>query len=74
MKDFALFIMIVGMFFVIHAIYSEKLKVVQQKPEIKHKFLPRDVYYDQFFTNQYSAYNKAMFEEDWAPEQVTGIS
>lgn len=67
MKDFALFVMIIGLFLIIHAIYAEKLKIIQQMPHVQHKFLPRDVYYDQFFTNQYSAYNKAMFEEGGRP-------
>lgn len=64
MKDFAIFILIIGIFFVVQSMYAEKYKLNVSTPDVQYKFLPRDVYYDQFFTNQYAAYNKAMFEGD----------
>ena len=64
MKDFAIFLLIVGIFFVVQSVYAEKYKQLFATPRIKYKFLPRNVYYDQFFTNQYAAYNHDMFDGD----------
>jgi hypothetical protein len=64
MKDFAIFLLILGIFLVVHAVYAEKYKRLAETPPVQYKFLPRDVYYDQFFTDQNSAYNSAMFAGD----------
>ena len=64
MKDFAIFLLVIGVFFIIQSIYAEKYKLLKNTPNIQYKFLPRDVYYDQFFTDQYSAYNKDMFGDE----------
>ena len=35
---------------------------MKHHPKIEYKFIPRDIYYDQFFTNQYENNYKHIFE------------
>lgn len=58
-RDMAWLTVLSGFFLVFCSIYNETLRVI---PKVQYKFIPRDVYYDQFFTDQYNAAYKPLFE------------
>lgn len=58
-RDLAWLLLLAGFFMVFVSLYNETLRVI---PKVEYKFLPRDVYYDQFFTNQYQAAYKPLFD------------
>jgi hypothetical protein len=62
MKEFAVFLFIVGAFMIVHSVYNERFNQILENPRVEYKFLPRDVYYDQFFTDKFKVYYKDLFE------------
>ena len=61
MKEFAVFLFIIGAFMVVHSVYSERFNELMESPRIEYKFLPRDIYYDQFFSDKYKNYYQDLF-------------
>lgn len=47
MKTLILFILFLGLFFVMNGIYEQKLQAVQKEKEIEYKFIPRSLYEEQ---------------------------
>lgn len=60
LRDAAWLTLLSGFFLVFMSLYNETLKVI---PKVEYKFIPRDIYYDQFFTDQYTAAYKPLFDK-----------
>lgn len=58
MKDLAVMLLMAGILLVVHAVYEEKARVARENPRIEYRFIPRDIYHDQFFTDKLAAYTK----------------
>lgn len=56
-------LLMAGTLLVVHAVYEERARVQKANPKIVYKFIPRDIYYDQFFSNKLED-----FLRDEAPE------
>ena len=61
MKEFAVFLMFIGMLVIVHSIYAEKLEEIKRGPSTKYKFIPRSELYDQYY--EYDKYHRALFED-----------
>ena len=58
-RDVGWFFAIVGTMLVMYAIMKELLI---HRPKVEYRFLPRDMYYDQFFTNRYKTQYQPLFD------------
>ena len=58
MKDLAVLLLMAGALLVVHAVYEERSRVEKANPHVVYKFIPRDIYYDQFFSNKLDAFLK----------------
>ena len=52
MRDLAVLLLMAGVLLVVHAVYEERARVEKANPNVVYKFIPRDIYYDQFFSNK----------------------
>lgn len=64
MKEFAIFLMFVGMLIIVHSIYEEKFRELKSSKDVQYKFIPRSELYDQLYTDAYQKYNRALFNDD----------
>lgn len=58
MRDLAVLLLMAGVLLVVHAAYEERARIDRGNPKVVYKFIPRDIYYDQFFERKYDAYLK----------------
>lgn len=63
MKEFAIFLMLVGILVIVHSIYAEKFEELKSTPQSKYKFIPRSELYDQLYSQNYEKYNRALFTD-----------
>ncbi len=61
MKDLAMILFLAGVLLIIHSIYEEKNRLLKEIPKTDYKFIPRNIYFDQFFVDQQAVYNKDLF-------------
>lgn len=63
MKEFAIFLMFIGILTIVHSIYAEKFEELKSAPKSAYKFIPRSELYDQLYTQNYEKYNRALFSD-----------
>ena len=68
MRDLAVLLLMAGVLLVVHAVYEERARIDRGNPKVVYKFIPRDIYYDQFFERKYDAYIKDLEIEGAAAE------
>lgn len=62
MKSFIILLLFVGMFMIIHGIYEQKLKELQDNPRVEYKFVPRSYYDEQLSLDEsFGSKFKSMF-------------
>lgn len=72
MKAIIFFLLIVGLFMVIHGIYQQKFIALQENRRVEYRFLPRTFYEEQIADTDVSSKFKVMFEKDpWFERNVT---
>lgn len=72
MKAIIFFLLIVGLFMVIHGIYQQKFIALQENRRVEYRFLPRTFYEEQIADTDVSSKFKVMFEKDpWFERTVT---
>lgn len=64
MRAIVLLLFFVGMFIVIHSVYEEKLKRVQENVRVEYKFIPRTLYEEQLAQSNVLSNFKGMFTRD----------
>jgi hypothetical protein len=73
MKSVIFFLMVVGMFMVMHGIYEQKYKALQSNRRVEYKFLPRTYYEEQIGDTDVAGKFKTMFskESPWFERNVS---
>jgi hypothetical protein len=69
MKAFLILFMFIGLFFITHGVYEQKLKEVSGKTKIEYRFIPRSYYEDQLRDGTASLHFKDLFQKDSPWEQ-----
>uniref|UniRef100_A0A6C0BF07 Uncharacterized protein n=1 Tax=viral metagenome TaxID=1070528 RepID=A0A6C0BF07_9ZZZZ len=65
MKSIILFIFFAGIIMLIHGIYDQKYKTLQQNVRVEYRFIPRTYYEEQLAENPNVASNyKNMFQKE----------
>jgi hypothetical protein len=72
-SNVTLFIFFVGMILIIHGIYQQKFKQLEQNVRVEYRFIPRTYYEEQISNNMDVSNNfKTMFQTDsWLERNVT---
>jgi hypothetical protein len=73
MKAIIFFLLIVGLFMVIHGIYQQKFIALQENRRVEYRFLPRTFYEEQIADTDVSSKFKVMFDKEspWFERNVT---
>lgn len=73
MKPFVVFFFIIGVFLIMHGIYDERLKAIEERKRIEYRFIPRTYYEEQLSDNNVSDKMASMFtkESPWFERTVT---
>jgi len=72
MRSIIFFMLVVGMFMVMHGIYDEKYKALQNNRRIEYRFLPRTYYEEQIGNSDVTSKVKNMFNSDpWFENRVS---
>lgn len=72
MRSVIFFLLVIGMFMVMHGIYEQKYKALEQNRRIEYKFLPRTYYEEQIADTDVAGKYKTMFKGDpWLERNVT---
>lgn len=72
-SNVTLFIFFLGMILIIHGIYQQKFKQLEQNVRVEYRFIPR-TYYEEQISNTMDVSNnfKTMFQTDsWLERNVT---
>lgn len=64
MKSFLVLAMFVGMALVIHGIYEEKFKRLEENVRVEYRFIPRTFYDEQLAQTDLVGQFKGMFDKD----------
>lgn len=72
MKAIVFFLLIVGLFMIIHGIYQQKFNALQENRRVEYRFLPRTFYEEQIADTDVSSKFKVMFDKEiWLERNVT---
>lgn len=73
MKAIIFFLMIVGVFMVMHGIYQQKYNALQENRRIEYRFLPRTYYEEQINDTDVASKFKSLFDKEspWFDKNVT---
>lgn len=72
MRSVIFFLIVLGMFMVMHGIYEQKYQALQQNRRVEYKFLPRTYYEEQIANTDIAGKFKTMFKGDpWFERTVT---
>lgn len=73
MKSIIFFLLIVGVFMVMHGIYQQKYIALQDNRRIEYRFLPRTYYEEQINDTDVASKFKSMFDKEspWFDRNVT---
>lgn len=73
MKAIVFFLLIVGLFMIIHGIYQQKFIALQENRRVEYRFLPRTFYEEQIADTDVSSKFKVMFQREspWFDRNVT---
>lgn len=73
MKSVIFFLFFVGMILIIHGIYDQKYKELQNNLRVEYRFIPRTYYEEQLGNSTVSANFKNMFnkESPWYDRNVS---
>lgn len=72
MRSVVFFLIVVGMFMVMHGIYEQKYRAMQSNRRVEYKFLPRTYYEEQIADTDVSGKFKTMYNGDpWFERNVT---
>lgn len=73
MRSIIFFLLVVGMFMVMHGIYEQKYKALQENKRVEYKFLPRTYYEEQIADTDVAGKFKTMFskESPWFERTVS---
>lgn len=71
MNSVVVLLLFVGMAMVIHGIYEEKVRTLQQDVRIEYRFIPRTLYEEQMDTADLAGRYKSMFAraEPWLADR-----
>lgn len=73
MRTIIFFILIIGIFMIVHGIYEEKYDRLKKDVRIKYKFIPR-TFYDEFLFNQnFSSQYSNLFETSQSDTRSAGL-
>lgn len=67
MKSIVILILFIGLFFIMHGVYEEKLKSIEKNPKIEYKFIPRTYYEEQIFDSDVMGKMSNQFNSDGQP-------
>jgi len=62
MQSFVVFMLFVGVFIVVHCVYEEKFRALQNDVRVEHRFVPRTYYEEQHATPDLAGKLKGLFE------------
>lgn len=73
MKSIVFFLLIVGVFMLMHGIYQQKYNALQENRRIEYRFLPRTYYEEQITDVDVASKFKTMFDKEspWIERNVT---
>jgi hypothetical protein len=73
MKSVIFFLLVVGVFMVMHGIYQQKYNALQENRRIEYRFLPRTYYEEQIANTDVASKFKTMFDKEspWFERNVT---
>jgi hypothetical protein len=73
MKAIVFFLLIVGLFMIIHGIYQQRFNALQENRRVEYRFLPRTFYEEQIADTDVSSKFKVMFDKEspWFERNVT---
>jgi|LakMenEpi03Aug12_release.lakeMendotaPanAssembly.Ray.scaffolds.fasta_scaffold4138982_1 hypothetical protein len=73
MRSIIFFLLVVGAFMVMHGIYEQKYKALEQNRRVEYKFLPRTYYEEQIAEADVASKFKTMFDKEspWFERTVT---
>lgn len=72
MRSIIFFLIVVGMFMIMHGIYEDKYRALQSNRRVEYKFLPRTYYEEQISNADVTSKMKNMFNSDpWFERTVT---
>ena len=64
MKAFIIFLLMAGIFLVVHGVYSERLERAQKKVKVEYRFVPRTLYDEFLFEKQFTSKFDNIFNEE----------
>jgi len=62
MQSFVVFMLFVGVFIVVHCVYEEKFRALQNDVRVEHRFVPRTYYEEQHSEPDLAGKLKGLFE------------
>jgi hypothetical protein len=62
MQSITVFILFVGVFLIVHGVYEEKFRSLEDNVRVEYRFLPRTYYEEQLANTDVSGKFKNMFE------------
>jgi hypothetical protein len=72
MRSIIFFLIVVGMFMIMHGIYEQKYKALEGNRRVEYKFLPRTYYEEQIAETDIAGKYKTMFKGDpWFERTVS---
>ena len=73
MRAFVVFFFVLGVFFIIHGIYEQKLKTIEKNKRIEYRFIPRTYLEEQLEDDNISGKFSNMFQNagPWFERNVT---
>lgn len=73
MKSVIFFLMFVGMILIIHGIYDQKYKELENNMRVEYRFIPRTYYEEQLANSSVSSHFKNMFnkESPWYDRNIS---
>lgn len=72
-KPFIMFFAVIGVFFIMHGIYEQKLKAIEKNKRIEYRFIPRTYLEEQLEDGNVSGKMANMFskESPWFERNVS---
>ena len=73
MRAFIVFFFIIGVFAIMHGIYEQKIKAIEQRKRIEYRFIPRTYLQEQLQDSDVSGKMANIFtkESPWFERNVT---
>ena len=73
MKEIAMFLLFIGLIFIIHGVYQQKFDGLKNNVRVEYRFIPRTFYEEQLTNDSQLSLNfKPMFDKDsWIDRNVT---